>query len=91
MWFAVLVKTCNKQTSIPAIEPTTGEYHPSAVLRPRMITLGILLVIPFIYIHLVTTLEVNHLQVGLIMPDGEGAKVGKSKEHIATVGRNPWE
>ena len=87
--FTMLVNIAEVGFAIQTIVTFRGKHEPAAIAAPRVISIALGTIRDAKCINL-TRLQVHHLQIGLWMPDGEGAVVGYGIKNVLTVGADTW-
>ena len=76
-WLSVLSKVSDVQMCESSVHSAAAENYPSAIGRPGMIALSEVRSIPYRDVYILTCIQVNHLQVGFVVPDREGSVISQ--------------
>ena len=82
--FAILPDIRNERTRVQSIQTPAAEHNPSSVGRPRMVTFRIIAVERF-RIGTDSGLQVDHIQVGILMPDRESCIIRFGEKQILVI------
>ena len=86
----VVIDMGDEGTSVVGVVSATAEHDPFAVARPGVITLRVRRV-DFLYVPNLSRLQIQHPEVGIVVPDVEDAILGKGEHQESAIGRDAWQ